>query len=395
MTGRSEQAGVTGCSEQAGVTRLKTAADSPPEAPPTAGSAVGPAAPRWRSALRTWSPLLVLLVFAVLPYSTLSVPGVFDGPLNGPGTLQLLAICLVFGGLAAGYDLLFGRTGMLSFGHALYFAAGVYGTDILVTRAGLPLWQAALLTLVGGTTLAALLGAIALRTAGIAFAMVTLAFAQVGAILVARDFGGLTGGEEGLSLDVSGLPAMLVGVGNTVNLYWLALAYLAVVVFVVHRVAGSPTGRVLAGLRDDERRVGVLGLDPYRFKLLAFTLAGGLATAGGAIYCLLVGGASPHVTSSELTLSLLVMVVLGGPGTRWGPVLGGVLYMYLDHRLTAFGTSSAVDSLPGVLSVPLSQPLFVLGTVFILAVYFFPGGLASLSTRLAPFRTLLRIRRDG
>ncbi|MFI6822167.1 branched-chain amino acid ABC transporter permease [Micromonospora sp. NPDC050187] len=342
--------------------------------------------------LRPFLPLVALAVAAILPYSTVHLPGIFEGPLNSPGTLQLLAICLVFGGLAAGYDLLFGRTGMLSFGHALYFAAGVYGTDILVTKAGLPLWQAALLALTGGTTLAALLGAVALRTVGIAFAMVTLAFAQVGAILVARDFGGLTGGEEGLPLDVSGLPAALVGVTNTANLYWLALAYLAVVVLVVHRVGASPTGRVLAGLRDDERRIGVLGLDPYRFKLVAFTLAGGLATAGGAVYCLIVGGASPHITSSELTLSLLVMVVLGGPGTRWGPVLGGVLYMYLDHRLTAFGASEAVDALPGWLSAPLSQPLFVLGTVFILAVYFFPGGLATLATRLAPLRTALSSR---
>ncbi|MET8092769.1 branched-chain amino acid ABC transporter permease [Micromonospora sp. NPDC005220] len=340
--------------------------------------------------VRPFLPLVALVVLAILPYSTISLPGIFEGPVNSPGTLQLLAICLIFGGLAAGYDLLFGRTGMLSFGHALYFAAGVYGTDILITRAGLPLWQAALLTITGGTILAALLGAVALRTVGIAFAMVTLAFAQVGAILVARDFGGLTGGEEGLPLDVSGLPAGLVGVTNTVNLYWLALAYLTLVVFVVHRVSGSPTGRVLAGLRDDERRIGVLGLDPYRYKLVAFTLAGGLASAGGVVYVLIVGGASPHITSSELTLSLLVMVVLGGPGTRWGPVLGGVLYMYLDHRLTAFGTSDAVDNLPAVLSRPLSQPLFVLGTVFILAVYFFPGGLTSLSPRISHLTRSLR-----
>ena len=355
---------------------------------------------RWRGrrgwrVLRPWAPLLGLVVFAVLPYSTLRVPGVFDGALYQPGTLQLLAICLVFGGLAASYDLLFGRTGMLSFGHALYFAAGVYGTDILVTRVGLPLWQAGLLTLTGGAVLAALLGAVALRTAGIAFAMVTLAFAQVGAILVARDFGGLTGGEEGLPLDVSELPGVLVGVANTVNLYWLALAYLLVVVFVVQRVSASPTGRVLAGLRDDERRIGVLGLDPYRFKLLAFILASVLACGGGVVYCLLVGGASPHVTSSDLTLSLLVMVVLGGPGTRWGPVLGGFLYTYLDHRLTAFGASPTVRGLPGVLRGPLSQPLFVLGTVFILAVYFFPGGLAGLTTRLGPLRRLARVPAGG
>ncbi|SCE91711.1 amino acid/amide ABC transporter membrane protein 2, HAAT family [Micromonospora coriariae] len=355
-------------------------------APPAAVPAeLTPERGRWHR-VRPFLPLVALVVAVIVPYSTLPLPGIFEGPLNSPGTLQVLAVCLVFGGLAAGYDLLFGRTGMLSFGHALYFAAGVYGTDILVTKAGLPLWQAALLTVTGGTILAALLGAVALRTVGIAFAMVTLAFAQVGAILVARDFGGFTGGEEGLPLDVSGLPAGLVGVTNTVNLYWLALAYLTLVVFVVHRVSGSPTGRVLAGLRDDERRIGVLGLDPYRYKLVAFTLAGGLAAAGGVIYCLIVGGASPHITSSELTLSLLVMVVLGGPGTRWGPVLGGVLYMYLDHRLTAFGSSDAVESLPAVLSRPLSQPLFVLGTLFILAVYFFPGGLASLGPRL----TLLR-----
>ncbi|MGW4500848.1 branched-chain amino acid ABC transporter permease [Micromonospora sp. NPDC004336] len=360
-----------------------------PAPPATVPDELTPGRRRWHG-LRPYLPLAALAVALALPYSTLHLPGVFEGALNSPGTLQLLAVCLVFGGLAAGYDLLFGRTGMLSFGHALYFAAGVYGTDILVTKAGLPLWQAGLLAITGGTILAALLGAVALRTVGIAFAMVTLAFAQVGAILVARDFGGLTGGEEGLPLDVSGLPQGLVGVTNTVNLYWLALAYLVVVVLVVHRVSGSPTGRVLAGLRDDERRIGVLGLDPYRFKLVAFTLAGGLAAAGGVVYVLIVGGASPHITSSEWTLALLVMVVLGGPGTRWGPVIGGILYMYLDHRLVAFGTSDAVEALPAFLSNPLSQPLFVLGTVFILAVYFFPGGLASLAPRLALLRHSLR-----
>ncbi|HEX6467891.1 MAG TPA: branched-chain amino acid ABC transporter permease, partial [Streptosporangiaceae bacterium] len=230
---------------------------------------------------------------------------------------------------------------------------------------------------------------VALRTGGIAFAMVTLAFAQVGAILTARDPGGLTGGEEGLPLDASKLPSALVGVANTVNLYWLALAYLALTVFVVHRVAAAPAGRVLAALRDDERRVGVLGLNPYRFKLFAFTLSGLLATAGGVVYALLVGGASPKDAASDLTLSLLVMVVLGGPGTRWGPVIGGVLFTYLDQRLTAVGGTSTVEHLPSVLRGPLSQPLFVLGVVFILAVYFVPGGLASVTGRLRPLRRSL------
>jgi branched-chain amino acid transport system permease protein len=345
-----------------------------PEAPP----GVSGRRPSWRWLV----PPGVLMVAAVIPYTTLHIPGVFDAPMNMPGTLQLLALCMVFGALATGYDLLFGRSGMLSFGHALYFAAGVYGTDILVTRAGFGLVPAALCAVVGGAVLALLFGAVALRTSGIAFAMVTLAFAQVIAITIARDPGGLTGGEEGLPLDSSRVPALFVGVVNTVNLYWFALAVLAVTVFVAHRVAEAPVGRVLAAIRDDERRVGVLGLNPYAYKLFVFTLSGGLAALAGVAYVLLLGGANPHQAASDLTLTLLVMVVLGGPGTRWGPLIGGVLFTYLDHRLTALGGSSTVDNLPGVLSGPLSQPLFVLGTVFILAVYFFPGGIAGLRARL-------------
>jgi branched-chain amino acid transport system permease protein len=317
---------------------------------------------------------------------------VFDGPLNSPGTLQLLAICLVYGGLATSYDLMFGHTGMLSFGHALYFAAGIYGTGILIDVTDWPLWIAAVVAIAGASVLAMLLGAVALRTSGIAFAMVTLAFAQVGAIAVARNPGGLTGGDEGLPLNGERLPSGLVGVLNTANLYWIALAFAVVAVFVVHRISQAPAGRVLAAVRDDDRRVGVIGLDPYRFRLLAFVISAALAAAAGVVYLLLVGGASPSVAASDLTLSLPVIVVLGGPGTRWGPLMGGFAFAFLDHRLTAVGSSDAVASLPGVLRGPLSQPLFILGTIFILAVYFFPGGLSGLAPRLAPLRRLLPAR---
>ncbi|MBW6434704.1 branched-chain amino acid ABC transporter permease [Actinoplanes hulinensis] len=352
---------------------------------------MSPPSPSWPTAappgrLRRLAPLLALLVAVVLPWSTLNLPGLFEGPLNSPGTLQLLAICLVFAGLALGYDLLFGRAGLLSFGHALYVAAGAYGVDILVSHYGWRLWPAAAVTVPAAAVLAVMLGSVALRTSGIAFSMVTLAFAQVGHIVINRDPGGLTGGEEGLPLSSAGLPAMFTGVVNTVNLYWLALAFLTVVVLVVHAIDRAPLGRTLTGLRDDERRIAVLGLSPYRLKLLAFVLAGTLAGLGGVIYALVVGGASPHIASSELTLSLIVMAVLGGAGTRWGAVVGGFLYAYLDQRLARLG-----GSLPG----PFGEPLFVLGTLFILAVYFAPGGLASLGSRLEPLRRALRPRRPG
>jgi branched-chain amino acid transport system permease protein len=329
--------------------------------------------------LRRLAPIAVAALAAIIPYSTARLPGLFPDPLNAPGTLQVLALCLVFGGLAMSYDLLFGRTGLLSFGHALYVAIGAYGATLLIDFEHWPLWLAATTAVVGSAVLSVLLGSVALRTTGVAFAMVTLAFAEVGSILVARDPGGRTGGEEGLALDGARLPAQLVGVTNTANLYWCALAFVVVTTFVVHRIDKGPYGRVLTGLRDDERRVAVLGVSPYRVKLVTLGISGAFAGAGGVAYALVVGGASPHVAASDLTLSLLVMVVLGGAGTRWGPLIGAVAYTYLSQRLTGVGGLAAVDSLPAVLRNPLSQPQFIIGVVFILAVYFAPAGLAGLA----------------
>jgi branched-chain amino acid transport system permease protein len=340
-------------------------------------------------------PLVVFLVLAVLPYSTLQLPGVFDGVLNSPGTLQLLALCLIFGGVALSYDLLFGFTGLLSFGHALYFAAGTYVANLALTELGWGLLPALALTTVVGIALPLLVGGVALRVSGIAFSMVTLATAQVGSIIVLQDPGGLTGGEEGLALDRGQVPDAFVGVLNTVNLYWLALAYLALVYVVVAWVTGSRAGRVWQAIRENERRVEVLGLRPYHFKLLVFVLAGVLATLGGVAHLLLLGGSTPRTTTSDFTLGLLVMVVLGGAGSRWGAVLGGVLYTYLDSRLTDLANSPAVQDLQGWLQIPLSEPLFLLGALFVLVVFFVPGGIAGLVDRLRERRAGRSSADDG
>jgi branched-chain amino acid transport system permease protein len=232
------------------------------------------------------------------------------------------------------------------------------------------------------------LGAISLRVGGIAFAMVTLAFAQAGQVLVQKNPNGLTGGEEGLGLNFEAIPDMFVGVLNTKNLYWLALGYAAVVFLVVRWAVNSSPGHVWQAIRENERRVEVIGLQPLRFKLLAFVLASFLATMGGVIWLVVLGtGASPQVTTASFTLTLLVMVVIGGAGTRYGALLGGFLYTLADQRLGSLAGSSTVDDLPSVLSTPLSEPLFILGTLFILLVFFVPGGLASVAHR---FRRVVR-----
>ncbi len=339
-----------------------------------------------RRALGIAIPVAVLIVLAFVPKLSLDIPVILNGPLDSPGTLQLLALCLLFAGIALTYDVLFGFTGLLSFGHALYVAAGVYMTAIALTRWEWGLWPTLAFILALGLALPLVLGAVSLRVSGIAFAMVTLAFAQAGNVLVQKNPYGWTGGEEGTGLNYDHIPDAFVGVLNTKNLYWLALGY-AVLVFVVVRLAvNSSTGHVWRAIRENEPRVEVLGLWPYPFKLIAFVLAAFLAVLGGVVWLLLIGGATPEVTTANFTLALLVMVVLGGAGTRFGAMIGGFLYTLLDQRLGALSGSSRVQDLPDVLRVPLSEPLFLLGTLFILLVFFVPGGIASLPTRLRGIR---------
>jgi branched-chain amino acid transport system permease protein len=336
---------------------------------------------------RAWNvllPVVLLVALALVPQLSVDVPKLFNGPIDSPGTLQLLALCLVWAGVALTYDLMFGFTGLLSFGHAFYFAVGVYVTAIAITRWHWSFTEGLLFVALLGLVLPLVIGAVTLRVGGIAFAMVTLAVAQAGAVLAIKNPHGWTGGEEGFGTDYTRLPDALVGVVNTKHLYWLALAYAAVVFAVVRWAVESSPGRVWRAIRDNELRTQVLGLRPYPYKLMAFVLSSFLATAGGVVYVLLGTGPTPQVTTTSLTLTILIMVVLGGAGTKWGAMLGGVLYTYLDNRLGAIGDSSTVQDLPKVLRIPLSEPLFLLGTLFILIVFFAPGGIAGLAQRGRP-----------
>lgn len=326
--------------------------------------------------------LAILALLGSLPLLALTVPGVLPGYTYEPGTLQLLALCWLTAALALSYHLLFGLAGLMSFGHALYFAAGIYGLAIVLDRTDVPLLPAAALVLVGGIGLAFLVGAVSLRVTGISFAMVTLAFAQAGNVLVRRDQSDLTGGEEGLALATEGVPDALVGVVNTRNLYWLALAVLLVVYLVVLWIERTRAGHMAAAVRENEVRVRIIGGRPYLTKLVVFVLAAALATVVGMAYLLLQSGASPTTSTADFTLTLLVMVVLGGVGSRWGAVVGAVLYTLLDQRLGELAHSEAVAGLPAVLRIPLSEPMFLLGTCFVLVVVFLPGGLAGAAQRL-------------
>ncbi len=328
----------------------------------------------------------LVVLGALIPYIGLHLPWVLPSTVNvvnSTGTLTVLSLCFIFAGVALGYDVIFGYTGLLSLGPVMYFATGVYVFDITLTHWNWPLVPALLATFATSLVLAVVLGAIALRVSGIAFTMVTLAFAQAFYYLIEDNPHGLTGGDTGLALYSSRLPAFMSGaVSNTRNLYWIALGFLVVSYAVVWLVTESATGHVLVAIRENERRLEVLGVHPFRYKLAAYTLSSLVATGGGVAYILLIGTAVPSaVASVTVTLSILIMVVLGGAGTRWGAVTGAIVYVYLQQYLLKVAAEPSFASLPAFLRVPLSQPQFLLGAIFVLFVIFVPGGVAGVVVR--------------
>ncbi|WP_412521187.1 branched-chain amino acid ABC transporter permease [Actinomadura madurae] len=321
--------------------------------------------------------VVVVVLLALAPYSALSFGGLLPGAVNSTGSLQLLALMFVAAATAITLDLMFGYTGLLSFGHALYFGFGCYSTVILSNISGLGFTLGLPLAMLL-TFMVALVGnAASLRLTGIGFSMATLALAQALAIAVERGFL-RSGGEVGVTYGLDVLPAPFVGIANTRNAYWLALALLVAVYAVVAFAVRTEAGHIWQAIRENPLRTGVLGYNVYGYQLASGTIACTLAGVCGAVYSIVMGGANPSIVVLGYSLSLVLMVVLGGRGVIWGAVVGGLVYTYLNERLTAVADSDAVSALPKVIQAPMSQPDFILGTVFVLVILFLPGGLASL-----------------
>lgn len=322
---------------------------------------------RWKYSRHLLAVLLLLLAVA---------PLLGSNPLSKPGLQQTMAVAFIYGGLALTYDLLFGFTGLLSFGHAIYFGTGMYVTCILINHSVAPWFIAMFIAVAVTAFIAMLVGMASLRTTGITFAMVTLAFGEAGHVIINRNFFNLTGGENGIALDATKVPQFWIGVVNTKYLYWTALLALVIVYAIIWWITESSAGRVFAALRDNELRVQVLGLDTQKFKLLSFVIAGALASFLGVAMLLAAGSAAPRFADANLTIALLLMVILGGAVTRWGAVLGGIFYSVSTTRMQDLTQQPFFTKLPKIIGGPLSEPTLTLGVLFILVVMFAPGGLS-------------------
>ena len=273
----------------------------------------------------------------------------------------VMARVLVLAVFAMGYNLLFGYAGLLSLGHAMFFAAGLYGAGLTMYHLDWGVPAAFLAGLASGALLALAVGVLALRTKGVAFMIVTMMFAQVAYLLIYY-FGAWTRGDEGLVIQQQ-VRAITFG-GSRLDLtdpavrYMAALALFAIVLAVTLAIVRSSFGRVLVAIRENEERTKMLGYDTFANKLIAMAASGAISAAAGAAYVILFGYVGSTLASVQYSILPLLWVLLGGAATTLGPLVG-TLFMYYVVDITSAYTSAY---------------MLIVGFALILLVLYFPKG---------------------
>jgi branched-chain amino acid transport system permease protein len=269
---------------------------------------------------------------------------------------------LVYGLFALGFNLLYGYTGLLSFGHAAYFGLGAYGTGITLAKLG---WHSVWLALAVGVAAAGvggvLVGFFSLRRRGIYFAMLTLAFAQL-FYFIAFHMADLTGGDDGLR----GIPRLSVGLfgwqlplGNPLSFHYFTLFWVGLAVFALRRILDSPFGAVLAAIRENGDRAQACGYDVVRIKLVSFVFSALLTGLAGALDALRITVVPVEALYWSTSGQAVIMTLLGGAGTFFGPFVGAGTYLVLQDRL-----SQVIEAWP-----------LVIGVLFMAFVLFLPQGI--------------------
>ncbi len=292
-------------------------------------------------------------------------------PQSGPYILLLTTKALVLALLAMSTDLLLGYTGLPSLGQAAFMGVGAYFTAILASRHGIGLGCDFALVLVGGAlvgaVLAALFGLLAMRASGVYFLMITLALGMVVWGVVYK-WTSLTGGDNGMNLTTS--PTCVVPLGNPRTFFYLSLGIFTFVLAGLWVLVNSPFGRSLMGIRESEIRMRILGYNTWLHKYLAFIVGGACGGLAGVLYAHLNHIVSPEVALLGTSVDALLMVILGGPGTLVGPVIGATIIVFLREYLSTLVT----------------WWLYVLGAVYILTIYFLPEGLMGIPHYVRNFR---------
>jgi branched-chain amino acid transport system permease protein len=254
---------------------------------------------------------------------------------------QALAInILIFGLFAVGFNLLFGYTGLLSFGHAAFLGVGSYGTGIAMVSAGLPWGLAVLVGVLAAAVVGLVMGYLAIRTKGIYFSMVTLALAQIVyyAFYKAERWTGGENGLRGIQVPAAELFGFKFDFLNPNTKYYVILVFVAAALWCVSRVLASPFGAVIEAVRENEARASACGYDVARTKLLVFVLSAALCGLAGALRALHLSVVPIDSLHYLLSGQAVMMCLLGGMGTFFGPFVGAAVFLTLEDVVTSLTT---------------------------------------------------------
>jgi len=303
------------------------------------------------------------LVAALLVAGLLLLP-VYSAATGNIFLLTLFTRIVILALAAASLNLIMGYGGMMSFGHAAYLGIGGYAVGILAQEgigSGFAQFAVALAV---SALYALVIGALSLRTRGVYFIMITLAFAQM-AYYVAS---GLSryGGDDGLTIYKRSNFGSLINLSNRVQFYYLCLACLLAMIFLIWRIVNSRFGMVVQGLRSNEQRMQAIGFPAKRYRLACFVIAGTMCGLAGALLANNTDFVSPAVMYWTRSGDLMVMVILGGMGTLFGPAIGAVVYLVLEELLSRVTEYWAL----------------IMGPLLLLIVLFGRGGIMGLLGRV-------------
>ena len=316
----------------------------------------------------------ILVVVAALVALAIIVP-------NANSFVILLATrALAFAILVMSVDLLLGYTGLPSLGQAAYLAVGAYLTAILATRyqfgLGYDFWLVVAGGILLGAALAAIFGLLAIRATGVYFLMITLALGQCVWGLAYR-WNSLTNGDNGINLRQR--PNFGIDLANEVTFFYLVFGFFAVSLLLLYTLVRSPFGRSLAGIRERELRMKILGYNTWLHKYIAFIIAGAFGGLSGVLWAHTAGIVSPVNVELAFSVDALLMAVLGGSGTLVGGVIGAFIVFGLREYLSTL--------------VPWWQ--YVLGAVYVLTILYLPMGLMGIPERIRQRRALTGNREEG
>ena len=329
------------------------ASSSTPAKTPPSSADRGPQASPSRTRTLAWSALAVVAI--AFPFAMQALGEDFY--------ISVASRMLIYGLAAVSLNLVLGFGGLVSFGHAAFVGIGAYTVGILITEGQPNGWLGFALAMAIAGGFAAVIGAISLRTRGVYFIMITLAFAQMVFYLV--NSVKAYGGDEGLNITQRsqfGLGGLALDLKNDLTFYLFTLALLAASLVVIHRLMHARFGRVILAIRDDEVRAEAVGFAVFRYKLILFTLAGALGGLAGALMVNQQNYVSPNLLHWTQSGLLMVMVILGGVGTLAGGLWGAIVLLTLEDVIAEH---------------TIHWPFYV-GWVLLAVVLFAPKGLAGL-----------------